>query len=268
MEFGYLPPPAPLAHIVKAVWYARGARTEFDDAEPIVPDGCVELIFNLADPFEQIDETGRRQRQPCDLLVGPSIRPTTAAPTGDVDLLGLRFRPGRTSAFLRAPMWRLANQIVSMSSVIQGADRLLDDLHDRPIDQRLDRLTAAFVERAPKAVISGAVAESLNAIDRSRGIVSVKHLSSITGVSRRHLERRFRDEVGLGAKHVARIARVHHAMRVMQAHPSFGGADIAARCGYTDQAHLIREFRELTGATPTRLATTGTTFAALMREEA
>src|SRR5262245_22574436 len=268
MEFGYLPPPAPLAHIVNAVWYARGARAEFDDAEPIVPDGCVELIFNFGDPFEQVDDTGHRHRQPSDLLVGPSIRPTTAMPTGDVDLLGLRFWPGRTRAFLQTPMWQLANQIVSMSSVIQGADRLLDDLHDQPIDQRLDRLTAVFAQRVRTTVISGAVAASLDAIDRSRGMVSVRHLSSITGISRRHLERRFRDEVGLGAKHVARIVRVHHAMRVLQAHPSFGGADIAARCGYTDQAHLIRECRELTGTTPTRLATTGTTFAALMREEA
>jgi AraC-like DNA-binding protein len=88
----------------------------------------------------------------------------------------------------------------------------------------------------------------------------------MTGVSRRHLERRFRDEVGLGAKHIARIARVHHALRVMKTHTSFSGADIAAHCGYTDQAHLIRECRELTGTTPTRLTMTETTLATLMRD--
>ena len=48
---------------------------------------------------------------------------------------------------------------------------------------------------------------------------------------------------------------------------SFSGADIAAHCGYTDQAHLIRECRELTGTTPSRLTTTETTLATLMRED-
>ena len=265
MEFGYLPPPAPLAHIVKTVWYARGTRAEFDHEEPIVPDGCVELIFNLGDRFEQIDASGVRHRQPRDLLVGPSMRPTTAVPTGEVDLLGLRFHPGRTSAFLRAPMWQLTDRIVAMSSVIDRADRLLDDLGGQRFDRRLECLAAAFGGRSRTAPISSAVAESLAAIDRFRGVISIEHLSATTRVSRRQLERKFRDEVGLGAKHVARIARVHHALHLMNTRPSFSGADIAAHCGYTDQAHLIRECRELTGTTPSRLVASGTTLATLMR---
>jgi AraC-like DNA-binding protein len=268
MEFGFLPAPPSLSHIVKAVWFARGSRSEFDHAEPIVPDGCVELIFNLADPFEEMDETGARHRQPRDLLVGPTIQPTTAVPTGDVDLLGLRFRPGRTSAFLRAPMWSLTDRLISMSSVLSGADRLLDDLWHQRVDERLDHLATAFAARAQVASgrSPGAVTRSLDAIERHRGDVSINALSSMTGVSRRHLERQFQDEVGLGAKHIARIARVHHALRVMKTRASFSGADIAAHCGYTDQAHLIRECRELTGTTPSRLTTTETTLATLMRE--
>ncbi len=203
------------------MWFARGSRSEFDHAEPIVPDGCVELIFNLADPFEQIDETGARHRQPRDLLVGPTIQPTTAVPTGDVDLLGLRFWPGRTSAFLRAPMWSLTDRLISMSSVLSGADRLLDDLCEQHVDERLDHLATAFAARAQRGISAdrrSRCALSLDAIERHRGDVSIETLSSMTGVSRRHLERQFQDEVGLGAKHIARIARVHHALRVMKTH--------------------------------------------------
>ena len=90
MDAGYLNPPPALGHLVQTIWFARGARAEFDQADPIVPDGCVELVFNFAAPFEHVDGTGRRWRQPRDLLVGPTIRPTTAVPTGEVDLLGLR----------------------------------------------------------------------------------------------------------------------------------------------------------------------------------
>jgi AraC-like DNA-binding protein len=44
------------------------------------------------------------------------------------------------------------------------------------------------------------------------------------------------------------------------------GADIAARCGYSDQAHLIRECKALTGQTPARLMTSERSLAGLMRE--
>ena len=268
MDFGFLPPPPSLAHVVKKVWFARGSRAEFDHAEPIVPDGCVELVFNFADPFEQHDGAGTPHRQPADLLVGPSLLPTMAVPTGRVDLLGLRLRPGRTSAFLRTPMWRLTDQLIPMSSVFSNTEHWLDDLRDAPADTRLDRLTAIFARPAGFAQSpspSSAVTVSLAAIERHRGAISIAGLAALTGVSSRQLERRFRDEVGLGAKHMARIARVHHAIEIMQMHASFTGADVAAHCGYADQAHLVRECRELTGATPSRLTTTETTLAALMR---
>jgi AraC-like DNA-binding protein len=268
MDFGFLPPPPSLAHIVKTVWFARGTRAEFDRADPIVPDGCIELVFNLADPFEHVDETGARRRQPADLLVGPSLRPTIAIPTGEVDLLGLRFRPGCTSAFLRTPMSMLTDQLIAISSVISGADRVLEEMLEQPRERRLAHLSAAFAGRARAAnprSSPAAVRLSLDAIERHRGTVSIETLSVLTGVSRRHVERQFRDEVGLGAKHVARIARVHHALELITTHPSFTGADIAAHCGYSDQAHLVRECRELTGATPSRLTATETTLATLMR---
>jgi AraC-like DNA-binding protein len=269
MDFGYLPAPPALADVVKTVWFARGTRSEFDHAEPIVPDGCVELVFNLGDPFEQVDDSGSRHLQPRDLLVGPSMRPTTAVPTGDVDLLGLRCWPGRTSTFLRTPMWRLTDQLIAVSSVVPGADRLLDELSDSPIDRRLDRLSAAFANRAQgsRSKPSATVALSLDTIDRRRGNVAIATLSALTGVSRRHLERQFQNEVGLSPKHVARITRVQRALRVLKTHALLSGADIAAYCGYTDQAHLIRECRELTGATPTRLVTTEPSLAVLMRDE-
>jgi AraC-like DNA-binding protein len=158
----------------------------------------VELVFNLADPFEQVDEAGGRHRQPRDLLVGPTIQPTTAVPTGDVDLLGLRFWPGRTSGFLRAPMWTLTDQLISMSSVLSGADRLLDELGGLRADKRLDHLATVFAGRARMSAprVSNAVAQSLDAIERNRGTVSIRMLSSMTGVSRRHLERQFRPRGG------------------------------------------------------------------------
>ena len=135
MEFAYHQPPAPLAGSVKTIWTARGTKEEFDSPEPIVPDGCVEIIFNLADRFEN------GQLQPLDLLAGQMTRPIVAVPTGAVDLIGIRFWPGRAGAALRTPMWELQDQLIEASSVLPGMDRLLDELKNTPRQERLDYLT-------------------------------------------------------------------------------------------------------------------------------
>lgn len=72
------------------------------------------------------------------------------------------------------------------------------------------------------------------------------------GWSRQHLARRFGDEFGLGPKLAARVVRLARARQMLLATPSFVTiAQVAAACGYYDQAHLSRDFAELAGCTPT-----------------
>ena len=268
MDAGYLTPPPALSHLVQTIWFARGVRAEFDRADPIVPDGCVELVFNFGAPFEHVDETGRRRGQPRDLLVGPSIRPTTAVPTGEVDLLGLRCWPGRTSAFFGESMQRLEDQLTATSNVLGGVRGLIDRLAGLPDAGRIQGIAQHLSARAERArqAAPPAIAHALHLIARRRGAIGIGQLATMVGVSRRQLERQFRDQVGLSAKQMTRISRVHHALRALQADEHVNGSDVAALCGYTDQAHLIRDCRELTGTTPTRLAHPEPTFSSLMRQ--
>jgi AraC-like DNA-binding protein len=264
MEFTFHDPPPPLANTVKAIWCARGTKQEFEAPEPIVPDGCVEIVFNLGDPFVNA-ATG--DLQPRDLLAGQMTGPVIALPTGEVDLVGVRFKTGRAGAALRIPMWELQDQLVAASDVIRGLDRLTDDLHSQCRAERLDHLGHALEEvlNEGDADSLSAVDEALEIIDGSRGSVAIETVARRVGISRRHLERQFREYVGLGAKHVARIARLHWALELLQQQPSASGAEIAAACGYSDQAHLIRECQELAGQTPQRLKTTERSLAGLMR---
>ena len=149
MHFAFHDPPPPLANTVKAIWCARGTRQEFDAPEPIVPDGCVEIVFNLGDRFVNAD-TG--DAQPRDLLAGQMTRPVIALPTGDVDLIGVRFKTGRAGAALRIPMWELQDQLIAASDVIRGLDRLTDDLRNQ-------------VARSGSIILVDALAEALDDVD-------------------------------------------------------------------------------------------------------
>src|SRR5215213_7146506 len=110
MEFSLHAPPPSLADSVKAIWRARGSKQEFESPEPIVPDGCVEIVFNLGERFINA-ETG--ELQPRDLLAGQMTRPVIALPTGEVDLIGVRFKTGRAGAALRTSMWQLQDRLIA-----------------------------------------------------------------------------------------------------------------------------------------------------------
>ena len=85
----------------------------------------------------------------------------------------------------------------------------------------------------------------------SGGTVSIDRIAGKLSMTRRHLERRFLATVGIGPKRLARITRFQRAVRVLEkADPRRRGALTAAACGYSDQAHFIRDFRELAGCSP------------------
>jgi len=264
MEFSLHDPPPALADSVKAIWCARGTKQEFESPEPIVPDGCVEIIFNLSDRFINAD-TGALQ--PRDLLAGQMTRPVVALPTGEVDLIGVRFKTGRAGAALRTPMWELQDRLIAASEVITGLDQLADDLRDIPLAERLEHLAATLAGSLDviDADAMRRVDEALEVIAATRGAIAIESLATRVGITRRHLEREFREFVGLRAKQVARISRIHAALDMLQQQPLLSGAEIAAACAYSDQAHLIRECQELAGQTPQRLKSTERSLSGLMR---
>lgn len=87
---------------------------------------------------------------------------------------------------------------------------------------------------------------------RSGGSAPIGELATRVGWSRQHLARRFGEEFGLGPKLAARVVRFERARYMLQSTPPFVTiAQVAAACGYYDQAHLNRDFAELAGCAPT-----------------
>ncbi|KUF13580.1 AraC family transcriptional regulator [Streptomyces silvensis] len=95
------------------------------------------------------------------------------------------------------------------------------------------------------------VAEAWRRLVAARGRVQVGAVAAGLGWSRRHLTERFRDEVGLSPKTFARVLRFEHAHDLASAHDPLPWAGVATVSGYADQAHLVRDWREFTGRSPT-----------------
>ncbi|MEV6757055.1 helix-turn-helix domain-containing protein [Streptomyces sp. NPDC051214] len=95
------------------------------------------------------------------------------------------------------------------------------------------------------------VAEGWRRLVAARGRLPVGAVAAELGWSRRYLTDRFRGEVGLSPKTFARVLRFEHAHELATARDPLPWAELASVCGYADQAHLVRDWREFTGRTPT-----------------
>jgi AraC-like DNA-binding protein len=92
-----------------------------------------------------------------------------------------------------------------------------------------------------------AVAAALASLHAGGAVQQAVHAS---GLSHRHLIARFREATGLAPKQHARVLRLQTALAGLET-PGIQAAAVAAEAGFADQAHFAREFRALTGVTPT-----------------
>ena len=97
------------------------------------------------------------------------------------------------------------------------------------------------------------VAWAWRILERTHGQAPIGWICDRLGRSRRHLAAQFREQIGLPPKTVARIMRFDRAVALLS-RPGAQLADVAFECGYYDQAHLNRDFREFAGTSPAAFA--------------
>lgn len=156
---------------------------------------------------------------------------------------------------LGVPMGHLTNLAVDLADVLGPAvPALVDRLQEAPSwGDRFDLLDAFLLRRLEVGPSPDAeVREAWRLLTATDGQTPVAVLAGEVGWSRKHLTHRFKEQVGLSPKVMARVLRFQRAVELMsRGVPNW--VDIAVTCGYYDQAHLNREFRALAGCTPTEL---------------
>jgi AraC-like DNA-binding protein len=156
-------------------------------------------------------------------------------------------------ALFGVPIQELTNRVVALDALLgRDAERLVDRLLGTPSwEQRfevLDDVLSVAVTNGPRPAPE--VAWLWHELAGSAGARSISELAADIGWSRRHLATRFRREIGLSPKTLARVLRFQRAVRRLREGSPGTLAAVAAECGYYDQAHFNREFRTFAGCTP------------------
>lgn len=159
---------------------------------------------------------------------------------------------------LGVPMDSVANRVVGLEHVLgRFAARLAEQLHEAESwPARFDVLDAAIANRLVAArEPSPAISWAWRRLNETGGRLGIGALADELGASRQYLVTKFREEVGLPPKTLARILRFQRAIRFLERADEARLTRVARDCGYYDQAHFNRDFRNFAGSTPSEFLT-------------
>lgn len=251
LDYREYDPAPPLAPFVRCVWTLRAAAGAVG-AQPIVPDGCVELVFHRGDPFRRLT-SGGTSTQARALLVGALTAPVVVEPTGAADVVGIRLHPwsGHRTTGIPAGVLSDIEPLHDIAPSVAGEiQRLVDSEDERTLVPQMMRLLERRVLalRPPDPALRALVEQVM----RSPALPGVREMASRLGRSTRWVQRAFASTVGINPKMLARIARVQRALRMTRRDTRSSWSMIAAEAGYFDQSHLVRDFRQFVGCTPSQ----------------
>ncbi|OEV30015.1 AraC family transcriptional regulator [Streptomyces nanshensis] len=193
--------------------------------------------------------------------VGLGLFSITLEGTGRV--CGVQFRPGGFRPFLtrrgHGTVGELTGRREPLSEVFPAADGVSfvpgTVLTPAEEDERVAALDAFLLGLGPEPdPAAGRAMELAHLVRTDRGITRVEQLARREGVSVRSLQRLFANCVGVSPKWVILRYRIHEALEQAAGHPDVDWARLAGELGYSDQAHLVRDFTGTVGLPPAEYA--------------
>ena len=220
-----------------------------------LPHPDVTLVIGLGPALEMLDparpgDPGEWRRT---FVAGLHDGPALMEHRGTQEGIELRLAPPVARMLLGMPLSELAGRVVELEDVLGPEGRELPErLAQTPgWEARFDILDAVLAGRmADAAAPRPDMLRAWRRLRASEGRLQTAALATDLGCSRRHLARRFREEVGLAPKAFARVLRFGRVTRRLRGAAPGRLAEIAQDCGYYDQAHLNRDFREFARLTP------------------
>jgi AraC-like DNA-binding protein len=245
------PPTPQLAGLVEYVWASQGAPAHAQ--ERVVPTGTLELCISLVDGQGRLHGTAGGDRSFSGAFVaGAYRRPFSFDTREEASVVGVHLRPGCAGVILGVPPGELTDRHVDLEALWGRRARELRErlCAARTTPQRFAILEAELVSRLDPRHVHPAVAYALDGLARPQ--VRVGDIAKGAALSQRRLIELFTATVGLTPKRFGRILRFHRAAALAR-RAALEWTRVAHECGYYDQAHLIRDFRELAEVTPSDL---------------
>jgi AraC-like DNA-binding protein len=241
MIHGYRKPRGPLSEFVELLWLFDGYSPPHDQ-DRMLPTATTELVIDLRGRASAAVAT----------VAGPHSEHWLLDTARQASVIGVHFRPGGAFPFFGVPAGELHNTRVPLDALWGArAASVAERVMAAPsVEAKFDTLESALLDAACALSRHRAVAFALGELSSPYRLCSVAEVTKAVGLSPRRFIERFRDEVGMTPKVFARVQRFQCVVERVRSMDEPDWADIAAACGYFDQAHFIHDFRAFSGFTP------------------
>jgi hypothetical protein len=255
MDYQTFKPQPDFESFIKCYWTLKVPAEPVAEKQRILPDGCLELIFTLADDIKRYTSEDDFIIQPRAMVLGQISEPFFIQPTGAVDTFAVRFYPCGFAPFTEMGINDFANKETPVTSVFE--EEIAKSLESGIVDAKDTKERIQIVEEFLSAqmreadVIDSILKSTIDTIVLTKGRVAINEILKDELPRRRQLERKFSQRVGISPKQLGRIIRLQETLKMLLNRSTGNLTEIAYENEYFDQSHFIRDFKEFTGVNPT-----------------
>lgn len=247
--------PSPkLAPFIQFYWiFEQDSISIVKPPHRIVPTGCVELMFHYGDRLLKM-KNHEISEQPNSIITGQFTDFYDVIQTGKTAFLSVLLKPHATKIFFDLPINELTNHNIDLNLILKSKNQFITEqlVLAKSHEEKIIIIENFLIERLNKKKLYNynRISKSIDLINANFGNIRVSQLSDITCLSHKQFCRVFNDYLGLQPKNFIKIVRLQTSFYYMQKFRPKTTTELAYLCGYYDQAHFIKDFKNFTGYTP------------------
>jgi AraC-like DNA-binding protein len=219
-------------------------------------DGNTGVVFSLKSKLiSEISNDEVKKYLPTSFLYGQLHGFKDIYSENETSLIIVVFQPNGIYQLLGIPATEFQDSIIPVEEIFDHKGSVLQEkLYEKNNNEvRIELLNHFFRSLINNKLVSNQsiINNSLDFILKNKGDFSVKQLVEYTGYTERHLERKFKESIGLNPKKFGNVIRLHHFLKLLKNRSD--ATNLTAICydaGFSDQSHLIKDFRKHTGISP------------------
>nr|WP_241159994.1 helix-turn-helix domain-containing protein [Parabacteroides sp. ZJ-118] len=225
-----------------------------DEVEPVmiqtIPSGCVHLVFHRGENLN-IQSKGL---QPKNFIRGQFSTYGCLISKGNINMIAVIFHPLGLNPFVRCSMSEIYNRYINVEDLEDiELNHLKLNISAEPVVETCLRLIEIFLIQRLVGVDCN-YQRTRNAICQiiNQPRIEVNALAENACLGYRQFKRVFTNYVGMSPKEYYRVVRFQRALYLLQNNPEMEFIDLAYSCGFYDPSHLVKDFKEFTGCSPTQ----------------
>lgn len=221
------------------------------DRQVTLPTGCTFMGFNFSDPLEFNSWGQGSCLVKCPVYFSGQFDSLYSFDYPEsLELFGVVLRPTTAGLLTKMPINELRNSVVEADYHI---DKNVRELHEKMTEAHFNRRIYQFEQWFCSHVLSTRQDSlftdwAVEEIIKRKGIINTKTLAKTLKVSERHLQRSFKERIGLRPHRYATIVKVNHIVNEFNS-TNVPLIDLLCQYEYYDKAHFRKQFRALTQTT-------------------